>query len=94
MDLRRLNKMTDEEVIEHLTQIKGVGRWTVEMLLMFVLAREDVFAIDDIGIQNAMAQVYGLNRKHKRFKKQLLTISQAWSPYRTYACIYLWRWRD
>ena len=62
MDLRTLHKMTNEEVIEYLTQIKGVGRWTVEMLLMFVLAREDVFAIDDIGIQNAMARVYGLNR--------------------------------
>jgi DNA-3-methyladenine glycosylase II len=94
LEPRRLHKMTNEEVIAHLTQIKGVGRWTVEMLLMFVLAREDVFAIDDIGIQNAMARLYGLNRKHKRFRKQLLSISQAWSPYRTYACIYLWRWRE
>ena len=93
MDTRRLHKMSNEEVIAHLTQIKGVGRWTVEMLLMFVLAREDIFAIDDIGIQNAMAQVYGLNRKHKRFRKKVLAISQTWSPYRTYACIYLWRWK-
>jgi len=93
MDSRRLHTMSDEDVVAYLTQIKGVGRWTVEMLLMFVLAREDIFAIDDIGIQNAMAQVYGLNRKHKRFRKKVLAISQTWSPYRTYACIYLWRWR-
>jgi DNA-3-methyladenine glycosylase II len=93
MDTGRLHKMSNEEVVTYLTQIKGVGRWTVEMLLMFVLAREDVFAIDDIGIQNAMARLYGLNRKHKRFKKKLLAISQAWSPYRTYACLYLWRWK-
>ncbi len=94
MDVQRLTRMTNEEVINDLTQIKGVGRWTVEMLLMFVLAREDVFAIDDIGIQNAMVQLYGLNRKHKRFKKQILAIAENWSPYKTYACIYLWRWRD
>ena len=93
MEVRRLNRMTNEEVIAYLTQIKGVGRWTVEMLLMFVLAREDVFAVDDIGLQNAMAGLYGLNRKHKRFKKQILTITGNWAPFKTYACIYLWRWR-
>ena len=93
MGLARLTKMTNEEVVEYLTQIKGVGRWTVEMLLMFVLAREDVFAVDDIGIQRSMAKLYGLNRKHKKFKKKLLSIASSWSPYRTYACIYLWRWK-
>ena len=91
MDAEKLTPMTNEEVIAYLTPIKGVGRWTVEMLLMFVLGREDVFAVDDIGIQNAMAKLYGLNRKHKRFKKQILKISETWKPYRTYACIYLWR---
>ena len=54
MDHRVLAKMNDEEVIEYLTRIKGVGRWTVEMLLMFTLGREDVFAVDDLGIQQAM----------------------------------------
>ena len=77
--------------MDYLTEIKGVGRWTVEMLLMFVLAREDVFAVDDIGIQNAMVKLYGLNRKNKKFKKQILAIAQNWAPFRTYACIYLWR---
>ncbi len=91
MDIDILERLTDDEVVEYLTRIKGVGRWTVEMLLMSVLAREDVFAIDDIGIQNAMVRIYGLNRKHKRFRKKMLLISESWRPYRTYACYYLWR---
>jgi DNA-3-methyladenine glycosylase II len=93
MGTGKLRNMTNEEIIAYLTTIKGVGQWTVEMLLMFVLGREDVFAVDDIGIQNAMVRHYGLNRSHKRFKKQILKISEQWSPYRTYACLYLWRWK-
>src|SRR5687768_17552712 len=95
MDHRKLHKMDDEEVIEYLTQIKGVGRWTVEMLLMFALSREDVFAIDDLGIQNAMIALYKLDRTDKKqFREEMLRISKKWSPYRTYACMYLWRWKD
>lgn len=95
MDHRRLHKMENEEVIEYLTRIKGVGRWTVEMLLMFALSREDVFAIDDLGIQNAMIALYKLDRTDKKqFKEEMLRISKKWSPYRTYACMYLWRWKD
>lgn len=95
MDLKKLNKMNNEEVIAYLTQIKGVGRWTVEMLLMFALGREDVFAIDDLGIQNAMTGLYKLKRDDKKqFKTNLLRISEKWSPYRTYACIHLWHWKD
>ena len=95
LDHRKLNKMENEEVIAYLTQIKGVGRWTTEMLLMFGLAREDVFAIDDWGIQNAMIHVYKLDREDKKaFREKLLKISAKWSPYRTYACLYLWRWKD
>ena len=62
MELKKLDKMTNEEVINYLTAIKGVGRWTAEMLLMFALGREDVFALDDLGIQNAMIKLYKLNR--------------------------------
>ena len=91
MSIAKLENLSNEEVVNYLTAIKGVGRWTVEMLLMFVLAREDVFAPDDIGIQNAMTLLYGLNRKHKRFRKQMLTLSDKWAPFRTYACLYLWR---
>ena len=95
MDHKRLQKMENEEVIIYLTQIKGVGRWTVEMLLMFALGREDIFAIDDLGIQNAMIKLYKLNREDKKkFREDLLRISKKWSPYRTYACKHLWSWKD
>ena len=95
MDHKKLNKMSNEEVIACLTQIKGVGRWTTEMLLMFALCREDIFAIDDLGIQNAMIGLYKLdNTDKKNLKEELLRISEKWSPYRTYACMYMWRWKD
>jgi len=72
-----------------------VGRWTVEMLLMFALSREDVFAFDDWGIQNAMINLYKLDRTDKKqFREDMARISKKWSPYRTYACMYLWRWKD
>jgi DNA-3-methyladenine glycosylase II len=95
MDHRHLDKMTNEEVIEYLTRIKGVGRWTAEMLLMFGLGREDIFAVDDLGIQNAMIRLYKLDRTDKKtFREDLLRISKKWSPYRTYACLHLWHWKD
>ena len=95
MDHRKLGKMNNEEVIVYLTQIKGVGRWTAEMLLMFSLGREDVFAIDDWGIQNAMIRLYKLDRTDKKaFREALLRISAKWSPYRTFACMHLWNWKD
>jgi DNA-3-methyladenine glycosylase II len=95
LDDKKLKKMSNEEVIELLTQIKGVGRWTVEMLLMFTLGREDVFAVDDYGIQVAMKKVYNLDDSNKKaFKEKMQSISQKWSPYRTYACLHLWQWKD
>jgi DNA-3-methyladenine glycosylase II len=95
MDHKKLHKMSNEAVIEYLTAIKGVGRWTVEMLLMFALGREDVFAVGDLGVQNAMVKLYKLdNSNKKKFREELLRISQKWSPYRTYACIHLWKWKD
>lgn len=95
IDPRRLHKMDNEEVIAYITQIKGVGRWTAEMLLMFSLGREDVFAADDLGIQNAMIRLYKLdNTDKKAFRAELLRISEKWSPYRTYACLHLWGWKD
>jgi DNA-3-methyladenine glycosylase II len=90
-----LKKLPDEEVLQLLTQIKGVGKWTVEMLLMFTLGREDVFAVDDYGIQVAMKKLYNLDDSNKKqFKEALLKRSQKWKPYRTYACMHLWRWKD
>jgi len=95
MDEKKLAKMTNEEIIDYLIPIKGVGRWTIEMLLMFSLGREDVFAVDDLGIQNAMIKLYNLDSSDKKkIKEELLRISQKWSPYRTYACVYLWQWKD
>jgi DNA-3-methyladenine glycosylase II len=95
LDPKKLSRMSNEEVIEYLTRIKGVGRWTAEMLLMFALGREDIFAIDDWGIQNAIIKLYNLDRTDKKkFKEDLLRISEKWSPYRTYACLHLWHWKD
>ena len=92
---KKLLKMQDEEIVELLTQIKGVGKWTVEMLLMFSLGREDVFAVDDLGIQQAMTKIYKLPLDDKKkLKESMLKISSKWSPYRTYACLHLWGWKD
>jgi DNA-3-methyladenine glycosylase II len=95
MDHKELSKMSNEEVIAYLTQIKGVGRWTTEMLLMFALCREDVFAPDDLGLQNAVIGLYDLkHRKKKIMLAKIVKIAEQWSPYRTYASMYLWRWKD
>ena len=90
-----LKKLGNEEIIELLTQIKGVGRWTVEMLLMFTLGREDVFAPDDYGIQVAMKKLYGIDgTNRKQLREEMIKISARWKPYRTYACLHLWQWKD
>ena len=95
MTYSKLRKMSNEEVIGYLIVIKGVGRWTIEMLLMFALGREDVFAVDDLGIQNAMIALYKLDHSDKKkLKESMLKVSGKWSPYRTYACLHLWRWKD
>jgi len=92
---KKLLQMDDESVIELLTSIKGVGKWTVEMLLMFTLGREDVFAVDDLGIQQSMCKLYKISAADKKkMKARMLKISATWSPYRTYACLHLWNWKD
>ena len=92
---KKIQELSNEAIIDLLTQIKGVGKWTVEMLLMFSLGREDVFAVDDLGIQQAMTKLYNLDPTNKRqLKIDMLERSKAWSPYRTYACLHLWRWKD
>jgi DNA-3-methyladenine glycosylase II len=95
MDEKKLSKMSNEEVIEYLTEIKGVGKWTVEMVLMFTLARPDVFAVDDLGIRVAMQKMYRIDKTDKKkMKVQMLRISEKWSPFRTYACLHLWHYKD
>ena len=91
----QLHKMNNEDVIELLTQIKGVGKWTVEMILMFTLGREDVFALDDLGLKQGIIKLYGLKETDKKLlMKRIEKISLKWSPYRTYASRYLWNWKD
>ncbi|NUQ25437.1 MAG: DNA-3-methyladenine glycosylase 2 family protein [Saprospiraceae bacterium] len=84
----------DEQIISYLTQIKGVGRWTVEMILMFTLNRPDVMPLDDYGIQQAMQGLYQFEAKGRALKQKMEEISKPWQPWRTYACWYLWRWKD
>jgi DNA-3-methyladenine glycosylase II len=92
---KQLYKMPADEVIALLTQIKGVGRWTVEMLLMFSLGHEDVFAVDDLGIQQAMIKLYKFKFETKKeLQQKMLKKSLAWAPYRTFACLHLWQWKD
>ncbi|MFM7217107.1 MAG: DNA-3-methyladenine glycosylase family protein [Bacteroidota bacterium] len=90
-----LSKLDDESVIELLTQIKGVGRWTVEMLLMFSLGRKDVFPLDDFGIRQAMMTHYPLSGlKGAGLRSAMQQIAMPWAPYRTYAALHLWRMKD
>ena len=92
---KKLQQLSNEEIIQLLTQIKGVGKWTVEMLLMFSLRREDVFAVDDLAIQQAMIKLYKLDTSNKKqLKEKMVQISTKWSPYKTYACLHLWKWKD
>lgn len=92
---RDWHKDTDEEIIKSLTQIKGVGLWTAQMILMFTLGRSDVFPIDDLGIQLSMRKLYKMEEGNKRlFKDQMQQIAAQWRPYRSIASIYLWNWRD
>ncbi len=87
-----LDAMSDEEVITALTQVKGIGRWTAEMFLMFRLHRPDVLPVDDLGIVNAVRNVYGLRKKPTA--DRIRKIGEAWRPYRSVASWYLWRSLD
>ena len=92
---QKLQEMRSEDIITLLTDIKGVGRWTVEMLLMFSLGREDIMPLDDLGIQQAMATLYHLDTKDKKsLKDNMIIISESWRPYRSYACLHLWDHKD
>jgi DNA-3-methyladenine glycosylase II len=91
----RLYKMSNEEILGLLTQIKGVGKWTAEMILMFTLGREDIFALDDLGLRQSVIRLYNIKETDKKLlREKIEKISQKWSPYRTYACKYLWGWKD
>ncbi len=86
----KLQAMSDTTVIQYLKQIKGVGNWTGEMILMFTLRRPDVLPVDDLGIQNAIATLYGIEEKGKALREKMVEVAAPWRPYRTYACHFLW----
>lgn len=92
LDFTGLPKMTDDEVIEHLTQVKGVGVWTAHMFLMFTLRRPNVLPTGDYGIQMAMKKHYKKRQAPK--PEHMEKIAKAWEPYRSVACWYLWRSLD
>lgn len=88
-------KLSDQEIIDLLIQIKGVGEWTIQMILMFSLERNDVFPVLDLVIQQSMVKHYDIKAEKKRelFNK-MKDIAAPWAPYRTIACRYLWRAKD
>ena len=86
-----LETKSDDEIIEYLTQIKGVGKWTVQMILMFPMDRPNVFPIDDLGIQNGMKNLYQLDFEKKELKHKMIEISEQWHPYKTLASKYIWK---
>lgn len=92
LSLENFEAWTDEEIIAHLTQVRGVGRWTAEMFLMFHLGRPDVLPVNDVGINRAMMKLYGLEALPK--PPEVLRIGGAWRPWATVACWYLWRSED
>lgn len=86
IDSEKIKHMSDEEVITALIQIRGVGKWTAEMILIFTLSRPDVFSIGDLGIRNAITKLYGITDQ-----KEMVKLSEKWQPHRSTACWYLWR---
>ena len=89
LPMNRLGRLPDEEVIERLTVVKGVGRWTGQMFLMFALGRPDVLPHDDLGIRNAIRRLYGFSAMPTR--AEMDRVAEPWRPYATVACWYLWR---
>lgn len=89
LDLRRLSTLSDEDVIAELIEVKGIGRWTVEMFLIFHLGRPDVVSVGDLGIRRAVQLAYGMDDLPG--PEELERIAEEWRPHRTLACLYLWR---
>ena len=91
-DLRRMSTMHQDEIVAALVPVRGIGRWTVEMMLMFRLGRPDVLPVDDLGIRKGAQAVDRLEAMPT--PKELLARGEKWGPYRTYASLYLWRIAD
>ncbi len=91
LNLAALDKLEDEEVIKNLVAVKGIGRWTAEMILIFSLGRPDVLPVDDLGFVEGVREAYRLEARPTR--KELLERGEGWRPYRTFATWYMWRIR-
>ena len=89
---RHLRRATDNDVIEHVTQVKGIGRWTADMLLLFCLGRPDILPVGDLGVRASMRDAYGLDDLPS--PAEMEEIAQPWRPYRSAATWYLWRRSD
>jgi len=89
---RALFRMTDDEIITRLTAVRGIGRWTVEMLLLFDLGRPDVWPVDDYGVRKGFAKTF--RRRKLPTPKQLMKFGEKWRPYRSVAAWYFWRALD
>jgi DNA-3-methyladenine glycosylase II len=89
LNLNNLSAMTDEDVVTQLTKVKGIGRWTAEMFLIFCLGREDVLPVTDLGLRNAMKGTYLLDELPKLDK--MIEIANPWRPYRSIATWYMWK---
>ncbi len=97
LDERKFHKMTDQEVIDDLVKIKGIGEWTAQMILMFTLNRKDVFAYKDLALVNPIFHLYKIKKERytpKRLREKVLKITDKWSPHRTLASRYLWALSD
>ena len=92
LQLEAIETLDDDRVIAALTKVKGIGRWTAEMFLMFRLLRPDVLPVGDLGILSAVQKAYGLRKRPT--PQRLLALGDAWKPYRSIACWYLWRSLD
>lgn len=94
MSFDYLQTFSDDEIINYLTQIKGVGKWTVQMILMFPMDRPNVFPVDDLGIQNTMKSLYRIELEKNELKMKMKEIANLWDPYRSIASKYLWEIGD
>ena len=92
LELAKFSGMDDDRIVEELDEVRGIGRWTAEMFLMFSLGRVDVLPVDDYGIRKAVMEVYRLRRLPS--KERLYKIGEAWRPYRSVASLYLWKVKD
>lgn len=91
MSYEHISSLSNEDLIEQLTSIKGVGQWTVEMMLIFSLKRLDVFPYDDLVVRNQMIKLYNLQSKGKQLKQECFAIAQNWQPYGSIVSLFLWQ---